>query len=30
MEENSQVFRRKMRNQILGCYWVENAESLYL
>ena len=29
-EENSRIIRRKMRNQILGCYWVVNAESLYL
>ena len=30
MEENSREIRRKMRNQILGCYWVVNAEALYL
>ena len=28
MEENSREIRRKMRNQILGCYWAVNAESL--
>ena len=30
MEENTRENRRKMRNQILGCYWVVNAENLYL
>ena len=28
MEENSRKIRQKIRNQILGCYWAENAEIL--
>jgi hypothetical protein len=30
MEENSRVKRQKMQHPILGCYWDENAKSLYL